>query len=288
MVFFLFFTGTLLLSLYFLALPVKRKGLWLFCLPGCLWYLFLSLCLVAHVLSDINQSLPLKMAGLLIGTGITVLALWRRTGRGTASHRGSLWGAYLLHALISSFGICLIGINALGNFTSEKPILTLCITGATEKKEIEWKNLRGPLRRAQIDFHEVLLKRTDGSLLARHLLPGDLVAIRANIFRFPPLLNALGISTRYRLDMIYSGYRKAADYSTLPVIAHPLPEEPSFLNAFLFRYWEPFFCKTTESMWIRSASCTSHYFPMQDEHGKPLKTEFTLNIASFGLAPGFQ
>jgi hypothetical protein len=173
-----------------------------------------------------------------------------------------------------------LGIASLHNLTEETPILTICVTGNIQIEQMEYKHPDSPLKQMAIPCHEVILKTLDGSELSHLFLPGDLVGIRAKIFRFPLFFNALGIKTKYRLDLIYSGYRRAEDYSRFPVRAVSLNASSSWL----FKQWESFFTKNAHLFFIKTATLESHYFPLSDETGAPLTKEFILHISSFGLS----
>lgn len=205
------------------------------------------------------------------------------TKRTTGSSRHSLRTLFfgLLFLLV---GLLFLGINALNNLSSEKPILKICITGNLRSEQMQWKQPDGPLTLAPIDCHEVILRTLDDEEVAHLFLPGDLVAIRAKTFLFPPLLAAIGVKTKYRLDLIYSGYRKAEDYARFPVRAQPLESPASGLSGLLFKYWESFFVKNTHLFFVKTATLESQYFPLTDEEGHPLAREFMLTLSPFGLS----
>jgi hypothetical protein len=181
-------------------------------------------------------------------------------------------------------GLLFLGINAMNNLSSEKPILKICVTGNVQSEQMQWKQPDGPLTLANVTCHEVILETPGGDEVARLFLPGDLVAIRAKTFLFPPLLAAMGIKTKYRLDLIYSGYRRAEDYTRLPVRAQPLESPTSGLSGLLFKYWESFFVKNTHLFFVKTATLESQYFPLTDEEGNPLAREFMLTLSPFGLS----
>lgn len=181
-------------------------------------------------------------------------------------------------------GILFLGINALDNLSSDKPILKICVTGNFRSEEMEWKQPDGPLTLAKVVCREVILKTLSGEEVAHLFLPGDLVAIRAKTFLFPPLLAAMGVKTKYRLDLVYSGYRKAEDYARFPMRAQPLDSPVSGLTGLLFKYWESFFVKNTHLFFVKTATLESQYFPLTDEGGNPLVREFMLTLSPFGLS----
>lgn len=284
MIFFLFFTLSLLFSLRYLFLYLfayrlgVKKSRWLF-LPGFFLYLFFTIALADFALENFAHGWKIKAPFALLCGAVAGFPFYssRISDRLT-------WKPSLFHIATFLCGSILIGINAIENLSLEKNILKICITGKVENRQTQWKNVNQPLIQSDVIFHEVILKTVNERELAVFYLPGDLVAVRVKTFRFPNFVNALGISTKYQLDIIYSGYRRAEYYNRFPIQAHPIPVARSFFNSVLFKYWEKFFQGKTDSNWIKITTLESNYFPMTDENGKALSGEFYLSISAFGIS----
>jgi hypothetical protein len=179
----------------------------------------------------------------------------------------------------------LFGINGIDNLTAEKPILLVKLTGKSEDLEMEWKMPNHFMQKSTLPTYEVVLQSFDkNALIFRTFLPGELCAVRAKIFRFHPLINFLGISNKYQLDLVYSGYFTAEKYAKFPVEARPISFPRSFFHSCLFNYWNSFFAMKTSSYWIKSATLESNYFPLVDKKGKAFQGEFLLTISDSGLS----
>ncbi|MBS0604134.1 MAG: hypothetical protein JSS60_03740 [Verrucomicrobia bacterium] len=283
MIFFLFFFLFVLYSIRSLLLFFKGKSR-LISLMGFFFYLVLAIPLTMPAFSGLDQNIAVKLILMAICIGLAGFSFFRRLGSDPTKKKKFSWKSGLEPLFFLVIGLSLASINAIENLSSERPILKIRLTGAIASQEMEWKNPGGPLQHTAIKCHEVVLENIAGVETAHFYLPGDLIGVRAKTFRFHPLLNALGISTKYRLDMIYTGYRKAENYSRLPVLAHPLSQPASSLNSLLFKYWESFFCKEANAFWVHSCTLESNYFPMTDEFGKPIEAEYYLSLSSFGLS----
>ena len=190
----------------------------------------------------------------------------------------------LIFLFICFLGL-LTGINAMQNLCSEKPVLKVCLTGKTEMREMHWKNPNGTLKHSSIECHEVIFQQINGEEIARFSLCGDLIGVRAKILRFPPFLNAIGISNQYKWDAVYTGYRRAEDYQEFPVEAHSLAKTPSTVfRSLLFKCWNALFFNRTHSFLFKSANLQSNYFPTVDESGNAIEAEYTLSLSSAGLS----
>lgn len=283
MLFFAYFLLALLLSLRSLTLFFAGKHRFFAALCA-LFFLALALPFTSAALADLTNHRAVKILLLVLFAVPIGYSLWKRLRIPQEKNETFFWKKLIFTTLFSTLGIALLGINSIETLSSEKPILQVRLTGKSESHEIEWKNPHQNLQRSNIPAHEVILLTADKSEIFRSFLPGELCAVRAKIFRFHPLLNALGISNKYRLDLIYTGYRSAKKYAAFPIDAHPITFPLSFFNTLLFKYWEAFFSIKTDSFWIKSATLESNYFPMIDENGKAFKGTFLLTISNSGLS----
>ena len=241
MLFFAYFLLSLLLSLRSLTLFFAGKNRF-FAAVCALFFLALALPFSSVVLADLTHHRTIKILLFVLFAVPIGYSLWRHLRSPQERKETFFWKKLFFATLFSALGIALFGINSIENLSNEKPILKVRLTGKSENLEMEWKNpQRKAVQRSSIAAHEVILQTTDKNEIFHSFLPGELCAVRAKIFRFHPLLNALGISNKYRVDLIYTGYRSAKKYAEFPIDAHPITFPLSFFNALAFKYWESFF-----------------------------------------------
>jgi hypothetical protein len=284
MLFFAYFLLALLLSLRSLILLFAGKNRF-FAALCTLFFLVLALPFSSAAVSDLTHQFKIKIA-LFVFFAIPIgYSLWQQLRSSQDKKTALIWKKLLFSSLFFALGMALFGIHSIENFSIEKPILQVHLTGKSESREVEWKSPhQKSVQRSALAAHEVILQTTDKTELFHSFIPGELCAIRAKIFRFHPLLNALGISNKYRLDLIYTGYRSAQKYAEFPVQAYPIAFPLSFFNTLVFKYWESFFSLKANSFWIKSATLESNYFPMSDENGNPFEGTFLLTISNSGLS----
>ncbi len=244
-------------------------------------YLFVAFPLLFPIASSIQQDLFIKISVAAFLIGLTGYSLYRQKRRG--AEKFSLrkiipWICFL------AMGPVLIGINAIENLSTEKPVLKVWLTGKTERREMVWKNPTGPLRQFSIECHEIVFQSIDGKEIARFLLSGDLIGVRAKILRFHPFINAMGISNKFQPDIVYTGYRRAEDYGQFPIEAHSLAMPKSLFHSLLLRSWEALFFHHFQSFLFKSANIESNYFPVVDKSGQVLEAEYFLTLSSSGLS----
>lgn len=270
----------LLLSLRSLLLLIagKRVAISLFSL---IFYLCLALPLIGNVLSHLKED---SMAKAILVIVLAAAVSYSYTRKVKAKQENSSWKEALFPLGFFVIGVIALSLNAIDNLTGEKPILKIRLTGKQTFNEVTWKTPKSKWKRSTIPYYEVVLETIDGKELQRFSLSGELCAVRAKIFRFHPLLNALGIPTKYRLDLLYSGYRNAEGYAEYPVEAHSLASLSSPWDSLIFKYWESFFCRKATSLWIKSAMLQSNYFPLADAQGEPLQQEYFLTLSPSGLS----
>jgi hypothetical protein len=244
-------------------------------------YLIVAFPLLSPVASSIKQDLFIKIGVAAFLIGLTSYSLYRQKRRGAEKFSLRKTIPWIVFLAISPV---LIGINAIENLSTEKPVLKVCLTGKIQMREIVWKNPAGPLRCSPIECHEIVFQRIDGKEIARFLLSGDLIGVRAKILRFHPFLNAIGIPNKFQPDIVYSGYRRAEDYSQFPVEAHPLVVPTSFFHSLLLGWWDALFFHHSDAFWFKSANLESNYFPMVDKSGQVLEAEYFLTLSSAGLS----
>jgi hypothetical protein len=280
MIFFLYFACCLCLAFRSIASVFyglrKFKYSLLF-----LVYLIVAFPLVLPIASTIKQDLFIKISVAAFLIALTAYSLYRQKGRSGEKfslRKTLVWICFL------AMGPLLMGINAIENLSTEKPVLKVCLTGKTEIREMVWKNPTGPIRHSSIECHEIVFQWIDGKEIARFLLCGDLIGVRAKILRFHPFLNAIGISNKFQPDLVYTGYRRAEDYGEFPVEAHSLAVETSLFHSFLLRGWETLFFHHPHSFWFKSANLESNYFPILDKSGQVLEAEYFLTLSSAGLS----
>lgn len=183
---------------------------------------------------------------------------------------GVFWGLSILA----------IALNGFTHLCEDKPIAKVVITGKRLKKWVEWKNSDGPFRQKWVDTSEVILETTDGSTIGKYYIYGDLVAVRARIIRFRPILNFLGIPNVCHIEAIYNGYNTMERHNQLPHLGYPLPLPISF-----FRHlWEKGFYLNWRSPWIKSTTLESNYFPLHDSRDVSICTSFWLTVTDGGLS----
>ncbi len=278
MFFFIFTVVALLMSLrsLLLLLTGKRGAVSLF---GFIFYLCLCLPLMGNVMSSLKEDSMAKAILAIVSTAAVSYSFTRQVKVPKYS-----WKEALFPIGFFGLGIIALSLNAIDNLTGEKPILKIRLTGNQTFNEVTWKTPKSKWQRSTIPYYEVILETIDGKELQHFFLSGELCAVRAKIFRFHPFLNALGIPTKYRLDVLYSGFRNAEKYADYPVEAHSLASLSSPWDSLIFKYWESFFCRESTSPWIKSATLQSNYFPLADAQGEPLQQEYYLTLSSSGLS----
>lgn len=210
----------------------------------------------------IGVFLALRLAGLLQNSALLKITKW--------IFFGAFWSIATLSFALSGFT----------HLAEDEPIAKVVITGKKLKKWVEWKNPDDISRQKWIDTSEVILETATGEVIGRYFIYGDLVAVRARVIRFRPILNFLGIPNVCHLEAIYNGYTSMEKHIQLPHLGYPLPLPVSF-----FRHlWESGFYLNWKSPWIKSTTLESNYFPLYDRHHIPLSTSFWLTITEGGLS----
>jgi hypothetical protein len=280
MVFFAFTVVALLLSLrsLLLLLTGKRVAISLF---SFVFYLCLALPLAGNVFSSLKED---SMAKAILAIVLAAAVSYSYTRKVKEPQEKFSWKEALFPMGFFVLGIIVLSLNAIDNLTGEKPILKIRLTGKQTFNEVTWKTPKSKWQKSTLPYYEVVLEAIDGKELQRFSLSGELCAVRAKIFRFHPLLNALGIPTKYKLDLLYSGYRNAERYAEHPVEAHSLASLSSPWDSLIFKYWESFFCRESTALWIKSAILQSNYFPLTDAQGEPLQQEYYLTLSPSGLS----
>ena len=226
-IFCLFFTCTAFIPAFTNAVVCWKASVF-FC-PERAFFLALALPFANVALADLTNHRAAKILVLAFFAALIGYSLWKQLRSSQEKKETFIFKKLFFATLFSALGIALFGINSIETLSSEKPILKVRLTGKSENHEMEWKNPhRKDVQRSNIAAHEVILQTTDKNEVFHSFLPGELCAVRAKIFRFHPLLNALGISNKYRLDLIYTGYRSAKKYAEFPIDAHPLTLPLSF------------------------------------------------------------
>jgi len=179
-----------------------------------------------------------------------------------------------------SLSILAIALSGFTRLCDDKPVAKVVITGKRLKKWVEWKNPHDTFRQKWVDTSEVILQTRDGSTIGKYYIYGDLVAVRARIIRFRPILNFLGIPNVCHLEAVYNGYTTMERHNQLPHLGYPLP-----LPVSLFRHlWEKGFYLNWKSSWIKSTTLESNYFPLHDSRDVPTCTSFWLTVTDGGLS----
>lgn len=280
MFFFAFTVIALLLSVrsLLLLLAGKKVATSLF---SFIFYLCLSLPLMGNVFSSLKEDSMAKAILVIVFTAAVSYSYARKV---KAPQEKVSFKDALFPLCFFVIGIIALSLNAIDNLTGEKPILKIRLTGNQTFNEVTWKTPKSKWQRSTIPYYEVVLETMDGKELQRYCLSGELCAVRAKIFRFHPVLNALGIPTKYRLDLLYSGFRNAEKYAEYPVEAYSLSSLSSSWDSLIFKYWESFFCREATAVWIKSAILQSNYFPLTDAQGEPLQQEYYLTLSPSGLS----
>lgn len=240
-------------SLILAIFEVKRIPLRL--LDGGLFLLYLFLALLLPV-----QNMPVIIGASAI-IGISLFLRLRRPYAPAYSFRllkgAAFFGFLILYTLAFSLSACF-------NLSEDQAVLKVNLTGKTRQEWVEWKNPRGVLKKEPMTAHEVRLETLEGKEIGSYFFLGDQVALKAKVIRFSPLLNALGIKNRCRLDALHNSYSTAERGNLLPVQYEEL-HHPDPLTEWIWKFWEPLYLQTQESEWIKSATLESNYFPLDAE-----------------------
>lgn len=179
-----------------------------------------------------------------------------------------------------SLSLLAIALSGFTRLSEDKPVAKVVITGKRLKKWVEWQNPHEISRQKWVDTSEVILQTHDGDIIGKYYIYGDLVAVRARIVRFRPILNFLGIPNVCHLEAVYNGYNTMERHNQLPHLGYPIP-----LPISLFRHiWEKGFYLNWRSSWIKSTTLESNYFPLRDSRDVPTCTSFWLTVTDGGLS----
>lgn len=269
------FSAALALLSYFAALFVLRK-------KAKDLFLFLLFAVQALLLF---ASLDLRtLSGIAVGILVAFFAL----GIGLAFvTKDRLRSLKLPIAVVSAFSIVAYLYASLFQLTEDKGVLKITLTGATQKRFVEWKTPRSSLTQAEMTCYEVVISTLEDKPLWQAYVYGDFCAVRCKIIRLHPFFNRLGISNLYHLDAVYNGYRTADDYARYPIEATslvPFASSMSLFEQFFWRMWNKNFNNYYTSKWIKSATLESNYFPLTQASLKPYCGSFLLTITPGGLS----
>lgn len=269
------FSAALALMSYFAVLFVlRKKAKDLF-----LSFLFAAQALLLFALLDLRT---------LAGIGVGILIAFFALGIGLAFvSKDRLRSPKLPIALVSIFSIAAYLYASFFHLTEDKGVLKITLTGATQKRFVEWKTPRSSLTQAEMTCYEVVISTLEDKPLWQAYVYGDFCAVRCKIIRLHPFFNRLGISNIYHLDAVYNGYRTAEDYGRYPVEATSLAPFATSINLFeqfFWRMWSKNFNNYYTSKWIKSATLESNYFPLTQASLKPYCGSFLLTITPGGLS----
>jgi hypothetical protein len=245
------------------------------------------------VLSRITwQASTLLVAAVTLVAFVGFLLAQRLVGRiGPRGVTGGLLKAVLLLSLLVLALVTLMTAGFLA-LTEDRPVLLVELTGATGTEEVRWAPPGGDMRTAPLRTHEVLFRRpSDGAVVGQAWVYGDQIAVKGQVLRLSPLLNAAGITNLFELTFAHNGYRTLERHNTMPQKAYPLsPVGPLAVHPMwrktrerLLAMWE----RGTEdgSAWVvRSSTTESTFFPLVDVEGRPLRRTYRLVLTPGGLS----
>ncbi len=244
-------------------------------------FLFLTATLLLSPHLSLHQC-TLAYASLTIGLGVALTFLMYLLLKSPKQ-------LFLKTVSLTLFGVLVFfcwGMQAFFVMNEERPVLKVALTGKIELKQLEWKAPQGSLEKRKLPHYEVVLKSVDDEVLFSQVLCGELVAIRARVFRFTRLFNTLGFSSRYQFELLYNGYNDAQSYNRLPIQAFSIAElsRHTFWHKFFWKMWSGAFMQQQHFAWLKSATLESNYFPLVDANQRPIVREFLITISSGGLS----
>lgn len=269
-------------SLLLGLLEKKHWGKRLFDFGLALFYLSTFVFLFIATDHDILNGLSAKIFLLVILSTIVGFTLFLRLKKKKKpGFMGPFFKTFVFTCyLLISF--CLFGFSLMRRFTEDRPLFKVVLTGQYKKETIEWQNPNSSYNKEVLTTYEVKLESVDGKSLGSFYILGEQVAIRAKVIRFKPFLYALGLQNLYSIDGVFNGYKISENPN--PLTSYSFSSEQNFVPSFVWKWWEALFLQERSSMWIKSATLESTYFPLVDTQGKPFQGSYLLTLTEGGLS----
>lgn len=269
-------------SLLLAFLEKKHWSKQLFDIGLAVFYLSTFIFLFIATDHDILNAIAAKLFLLVILSTIVGFTLFLRLKKKKKSgFMGPFFKTFIFTCyLLISF--CLFGFSLMRRFTEDRPLFKVVLTGQYKKEIVEWQNPNASLNKEVLTTYEVKLESMEGKDLGSFFILGEQVAIRAKVIRFKPFLYALGLQNLYAIDGIFNGYK--IPENPHPLKAYAFAKEQSAVPPFVWKCWESLFLQETSSMWIKSATLESTYFPLIDNQGKPFQGSYLLTLTEGGLS----
>ena len=243
--------------------------------------------------SVLTWNIPGLLAGLataaVVGSGLLV----RRVLRRSPSRPGTvqvLVQAVLLLSLLLTASLTLMRAGFLA-LTTDRPVLLIDVTGETGSRRVRWAPADQEPQERDLVTHRVVLREPAGRAVGEAWIYGDQVAVKGQVLRLSPLLNAAGVTNLFELLYVHNGYMDIERHRSLPRQAEPLeatgplavhPWWRSFQRKLLAR-WES--GTADGSYWaVRSTTTESTYFPLVDDDARPVKRTYRLVMTPGGLS----
>jgi hypothetical protein len=259
-----------------LGVGLYGAGFWLFALFTRPW------------LSWDSGTLAGGLAGFLSILG--TLALGRSERR--FPWRAALFHGALLVLLVTASVVSLLFANFLP-LAQDRLVLLVDITGETGTKFVRWSAPDGPPRAEALPTHRVVFRTPEGDPVAEAWVYGDEVAVKGQVLRLQPWLNALGLPNLFELLFAHNGYGTAERHQAYPPQAVELPPQGPLA---VHPLWRPLqrrlmdaleHGKSPESVWaVKAVSTESTFFPLVDRDGEATKAVYRLVVTPGGLTTG--
>jgi len=193
--------------------------------------------------------------------------------------------AVLALLLIAAITLMRVGFLAL---TEDRPVLVVELTGETGTLPVRWAAPDQPLREERLVTHHVVFRTLDGLAVSDAWVYGDQVAVKGQVLRLPPLLNAAGVPNLFELAFAHNGWASAERHNAMPHVALKLPRiGPLAVHPWL-RGLQQWVLARLEggACSVRAVSTESTWFALVDAAGKPLQRRYTLVVTPGGLTTG--
>ncbi|MBL9042276.1 MAG: hypothetical protein JNM83_11775 [Myxococcales bacterium] len=194
-------------------------------------------------------------------------------------------------ALLAAVLLALLSVMRAGylNLTTDRPLLVVDVTGETRAQTVRWAAPDQPMQERALRAHRVVLRTPQGQKVSEEWLYGDQVAIKGQVLRLHPLLNAMGVSNLFELQFVHNGYLTAERHNSEPHLARPLVVEgtlaaPDRLVPLRDRLLGWLKTRPKDShLAVQTLTSESTYFPLHDPQGQPTHRTFDLVLTPGGL-----